>query len=95
MERKHGRLKRQRNPQAKNANTRARQCAIIQRTPPWADLKVIRAIYEACPPGHEVDHVLPLRGKTVSGLHVAENLQYLTKAENRAKANLLIEDIAA
>jgi hypothetical protein len=37
----------------------------------------------------EVDHILPLRGATVSGLHVPSNLQVIPKAQNRQKRNNL------
>jgi len=86
-ERKNGRLKRQRNPAAKLAEVRRRQAAKLQRTPPWADLMAIRRFYEARPPGHDIDHIYPLRGKNVSGLHVLENFQYLPSLENRLKGN--------
>lgn len=87
QDRKNSRLKRQRYPEKKRAECRARQAAKLQRTPVWADLKEIEKFYANCPDGYEVDHITPLRGKDVSGLHVIENLQYLTPAQNRVKGN--------
>ena len=63
-------------------------CAI--RTPKWADLEAIKEIYLNCPEGYEVDHIIPLHGKYVSGLHISSNLQYLSKADNRRKSNKFI-----
>jgi hypothetical protein len=65
------------------------RAAKLNATPPWADLEAIKRFYENCPHGYEVDHIIPLQGETVCGLHVLENLQYLTARENRRKSNKL------
>ena len=69
---------------ARSALRRARK---IQRTPSWADAEKMKEIYINCPEGYHVDHKNPLQGKLVSGLHVENNLQYLTAEENLSKGN--------
>lgn len=49
----------------------------------------LRAIYENCPPGLEVDQIFPINHKQCSGLHVPWNLQYLDPIANREKSNKL------
>lgn len=44
----------------------------------------IREFYLSCPPGCEVDHIVPI---SKGGKHCLSNLQYLTKEENRKKAS--------
>ena len=69
------------------ANSRAYTAAKMRRLPSWADRDAIHWFYECCPKGCHVDHIIPLRGKLVSGLHVAENLQWLSAADNYSKGN--------
>ena len=70
-----------------NASSAKRRAAKINRTPPWANLEDIKDVYNNCPEDYHVDHIIPLQGEKVSGLHIAENLQYLTAEENLKKSN--------
>lgn len=69
---------------ARNASRRALK---LKATPIWADLEKIKEIYRTCPEGYHVDHIIPLQGEYVSGLHVEYNLQHLSATENRQKSN--------
>ena len=77
-----------------NARTVAYQLAKANRMPIWANIEKIKELYkQAVIKSKEtgiqwhVDHIVPLRGKLVSGLHVPENLQVIPGIENVKKAN--------
>lgn len=85
---------REENPGAKRALIARRRAATLARTPAWADQKAIKAIYAEAARltrdtgvEHHVDHVIPLQGRFVSGLHVETNLQILTAKANHEKFN--------
>lgn len=85
------------NPGICRAIKAKRRAAKLQRTPKWLtveDLLTIRKIYEDARRieketgvKHHVDHIYPLQGRKVSGLHVPGNLQILTAAQNLKKHN--------
>ncbi len=73
-------------------NANKRRAALKIATPSWVDHAAIEAFYvEArrltAETGilHEVDHIVPIQGKRVCGLHVEANLQILTKIDNVKK----------
>lgn len=64
-----------------------RRASKLERTPIWADLAGIKEFYVKCPEGMHVDHIVPLNGELVSGLHTLDNLQYLSALDNIKKSN--------
>lgn len=75
------------NPHVRRKAVAKRRVAQLTAMPAWADKNKIDSIYKNCPDGYEVDHIVPIQGKIVSGLHVEYNLQYLPMRENRSKGN--------
>lgn len=80
-----------------NANVRRYELAKINRTPCWinkVDLWIMKEAYDLAAKRTKllgflwhVDHIIPLRGKTVSGLHVPSNLQVIPAVLNISKGN--------
>lgn len=66
---------------------------LTRATPAWADLRQIYRVYDEAFEMREsgipatVDHIYPLAGKGVCGLHVHQNLQIVTNAHNSRKNN--------
>lgn len=82
------------NPDRSREVVRQKQARRAKAMPSWADKDAISAVYSEAKrleqldgvPRH-VDHIIPIKGKNVCGLHVANNLQVLTAAENLEKSN--------
>lgn len=78
------------NKALKKANAAKYRAAKLQRMPKWLTLEQKQQIvdfYINCPKGMVVDHIIPLQGTRISGLHHPDNLQYLTRSENSKKHN--------
>jgi hypothetical protein len=76
------------------AQAAKRRAQILKATPSWANLELIKEFYIlAASVGYHVDHIIPLQGKTVCGLHVETNLQLLAPYDNMSKSNKLLDDI--
>ena len=67
--------------------TNKRRAIKLRAIPKFANLDKIREIYKNCPKGYHVDHIIPLKGVNVCGLHVPWNLQIITRKENLCKSN--------
>jgi len=75
-----------------NATQAKRHVAKLQATPLWLSPEhheEIRGWYQrAAEAGLHVDHIVPLQGENVSGLHAPWNMQLLTPSANSRKGNL-------
>lgn len=74
-----------------------RKAAEARAIPEWVDRTALNEIYARCERVREctgldfhVDHVIPLRGMHVCGLHVPWNLQILPALANLRKSNKLV-----
>ena len=91
-----------RNKGTVNANTRKRQAALLKRTPAWLtefDILKMKCLYQVAAMRTKesgevwhVDHIFPLQGTKVSGLHVPDNLRVIRGSENVRKSNHYEED---
>lgn len=84
------------NNKDKRATYEAKRRAIqLQRTPQWdpkahliiAKYQVAAMLTKESGVPHHVDHIIPLQGRKVSGLHVFSNLRVIPAAENTKKSN--------
>ena len=78
----------------KNALTAKRRSQLKKAFPEWASKEAIEFFYILAKEleshtgvPHEVDHIVPLQGREVCGLHVEDNLQVITAEANRRKSN--------
>jgi hypothetical protein len=88
---------RQKYPEKVNAKEVKRKTAKMNRTPPWLtedDFWLIEQAYDLAAKRTQmfgfswhVDHIIPLQGKIVSGLHVPLNLQVIPASINTSKQN--------
>ena len=83
---------RQNNPHKIAEMEQKRRASKLKATVEWSDRDQIRLVFAVASSlkkltgySYHVDHVIPLRGEKVCGLHVAENLQIVTAFDNLAK----------
>lgn len=91
------------NKHVKTHNQQLRNASKKKATPAWLskhDLALMLAFYKTAKEQKElfgvsvaVDHIAPLNGKTVCGLHVPWNLCLRTQSDNSRKSNKLLDDV--
>lgn len=79
---------RKKNPHRANAIAAKRRANQLKATPPWFEKEKVELVYKKAKEwGMTVDHVIPLQGKDVCGLHCWANLQLLDGKLNSGKNN--------
>ena len=72
----------------KNALLAKYRATKLQATPPWFEKELVETVYtKAKEWGFAVDHVIPLQGNNVCGLHCWLNLQLMDPVLNSSKGN--------
>jgi len=69
-----------------------RRTTWADRTPKWINKDEIIEFIKSRPDGFHLDHIVPLRGANVCGLHVVENLQFIPADQNIRKSNKVIPE---
>lgn len=89
-----------RNPHKGAADSMRRRAAKFHACPWWVDRYEIERIYLECARvtassgiEHHVDHIVPILGRRVCGLHVPWNLRIITGSENQRKGNQLLPEL--
>ncbi len=90
------------NPDKVNAKSNKRRAQKLERMPRWIKdvfIKEIKEYYTMAKKlekifswKQHVDHIVPFKGKNVSGLHVPWNLQILSQKANQEKGNRHVEE---
>jgi hypothetical protein len=91
------------NPYCGYISCAKRRASKLKAIPPWLtefDNNYIKSLYKQAKwlsknteTKYQIDHIYPLQGKIVSGLHVPTNLQILEASENIVKSNKFPDNV--
>ena len=86
------------NPNHYRAYVSNRRARVKQATPKWANIFFLKEAYSLAIErsrvtgfAWHVDHIIPLNGKSVCGLHVEYNVRVIPASENIRKSNKIVD----